>query len=258
MVMENDKLKKKIQRNIKENIAISNFKEERDMKNLKSKKVIYSVLASCAMFVLCAGIMVSHLNKPSNELNFIKIQNLAKQEDITSKLEININHLEEILKQDYAIDAVTRKIDAHIQREDLEFAIDCKLPSDFEKEFNVQAIYVKGQNSKQYNVLHNYQIDYFNKDKTKDITLCFGFGDKKPVRCYDMLDVAAKSKIDDVELEIKQYKDLFLVIFSHKNINFDIETKGITQTQLVEFLQSLIEGVNHNTKILDKANTSGQ
>ena len=59
MVMDNNELKNRIQKNVKENIAISNIREEIDMNNVKNKKVFYGVLSSCAMIMLCAVVIVN-------------------------------------------------------------------------------------------------------------------------------------------------------------------------------------------------------
>ena len=49
MVMENKELKDKIQKTVRENIAISAIKEEINMKKIKNKKIFYTEIgrASC-------------------------------------------------------------------------------------------------------------------------------------------------------------------------------------------------------------------
>ena len=241
--MEMDKLKQNIQKNVREDIAISKWKEEMQMKNRKNKKIVYGVLASCAMFMLGIGIITTQVPFGENGETLLQAkvekENLSKEKE-TLKTKININKLDEKALVDYAIDAQTRKIDATECMVDLRFAIEAKLPEDFEENFSVVGIHVKGKDSKKYDVLQNYEFRYKNKSETRTITLGLGFKDRKPIRDYYFADVKKISKIGEVELKITQYEDSYLAIFSYKDMNYDIETKGITQDELVEFLTSLI------------------
>lgn len=239
--MEKDKLKQNIQKNVQEQIAISNWKEEMHMNKEKNRKMIYGVLASCAMFALCMGIVITKVPLGKNENTLLQAK--VEKEDLSKdkamlKTEIYINKGK--MQKDYAIDAEVRKMDAQVVNMDLRFAIEATLPSDFEENYSVSGIYVKGENSKEYDVLQNYEFYYKNKEETRTITLGVGFKDRKPVRDYYFLDVEKISKIGAVELKITQYGDSYLVIFSHKDVNYDIETNGITQEELEKFLTSLI------------------
>ena len=49
------------------------------------------------------------------------------------------------------------------------------------------------------------------------------------------------SKIGDVELKISQWEEMYIVTFEHNDIYFDIETTGITENQLVDLLESIID-----------------
>lgn len=253
--MEMDKLKQNIQKNIQENIAISHWKEEMDMKREKNRKIVYGVLASCAMLVLGIGIITTQV--PFGENGETLLQAKVEKEDLSKqkealKTKININKLDEKALVDYAIDAQTRKVDAKECMVDLRFAIEAKLPDDFEENSSVVGIYVKGENPKKYDVLQNYEFRYKNKSETRTITLGLGFKDRKPIRDYYFADVKKISKIGDVELKITQYKDSYLAIFSCKDMNYDIETKGITQDELVEFLTSLISNSRSYEQITAK------
>lgn len=237
--MMDDELKSKVQKNVKEKIAISNIRKEVCMENKRNRKIMYVVLSSCAMFVLCAGILISKtpLEQSNDGTKQAKVENSSKT-DKALKTEIYIN--EKNVEEDYRIDAQLKKFDAKEINVDLRFAIEAKLPNDFEKNYSVTGIYVKGKNSKQYDELQNYEFYYSNKSETRSITLGLGFKDKKPLRDYLFLEVEKKSRIGDVELEITKYEDSYLVIFSHKDVNYDIETRGINETELLEFLTSLI------------------
>ena len=57
--MKENELKQRIQKSVKENIAISNWKEEIHMNKEKNRKLVCGVLASCAMLVLAIGIITT-------------------------------------------------------------------------------------------------------------------------------------------------------------------------------------------------------
>ncbi len=56
--MENNDLKEKIRKNVKEKIAVSNIREEFDIKSKKSRKIIYGITSSAAVFILGVGIII--------------------------------------------------------------------------------------------------------------------------------------------------------------------------------------------------------
>ncbi len=250
--MKENKLKENIQKNIKEKIAISNLRKDIYMQKRKNRKIIYGVLASCAVFTLCLGILISKvpLKLENDVMRQAKLEELKKEKD-TLKAEIYINKADD-LKGDYFIDAEARKMDAKVVPENLQFTIEAVTPSDFEENFEANGIYVKGNNAKKYDVLQHYELYYGNKEKTRTITLSLGFGENKPARDYYFLNVEKISKIGDVELKITQYESSYLVIFSYKNVNYDIETNGITQEELVEFLTSLISNSKSYERITVK------
>ena len=66
MILNKDFFNDKKYKNIIEKIAISNLKEEIEMKKAKNKKILYGVLSTCALFMLCGAIAVT--NVPSKQL----------------------------------------------------------------------------------------------------------------------------------------------------------------------------------------------
>ena len=69
MAMENNNLKERIRNNVKEKIAVSNIREELDMKSKKSRKIIYGITSSAAVFILGVGIIIG-----TNTFNNSQIQ----------------------------------------------------------------------------------------------------------------------------------------------------------------------------------------
>lgn len=76
--MEKEELKSRIKNNVRESIAIANMKEEIEINRIKSKKILYSVLSSCAIFIICSVIFLNKKdfgNKLAIFDNNILIQN---------------------------------------------------------------------------------------------------------------------------------------------------------------------------------------
>lgn len=61
-----------------------------------------------------------------------------------------------------------------------------------------------------------------------------------PLRDYFMNSQNEVSKIGEVEVVISQFEDKYLVTFDIDGLYFDIETKGISESELVELLNSII------------------
>ena len=92
-----------------------------------------------------------------------------------------------------------------------------------------------------YNKLFQYEICYQNPNNERSIVIAFS-KDNIPWRDYHFSDEGSKvSIIHDVELTIYQYENLLLCNFTYQNINFDIETCGISEAELIALLTSMIQ-----------------
>lgn len=78
--MEDNELKTKITKNIRENIAVSNIRKELDMEKVKDRKIFYKVvLAVCAIFVISAVIITNNISLNNNiQNNHIEIDTKDK------------------------------------------------------------------------------------------------------------------------------------------------------------------------------------
>lgn len=84
--MENDELKEKIRKNIKENIAVSNIRKDISMRNIRNKRIIYTTLSACAMFIIALGIGINNNfilknNRKENEIPKIEDETIIASED---------------------------------------------------------------------------------------------------------------------------------------------------------------------------------
>lgn len=237
--MENNNLKEQIRKNVKEKIAVSNIREEFDMKSKKSRKIIYGITSSAAVFILCIGIIIgtNTFNNNQRQDKHCEIADLqGNKKNESQKINLNINKINEMLAT--SLDADTKTIEIGELPEKFEFIKNIKIP----EEYNIESsynIYTRNDiNKSEYDVLHDY-VFYYRKDSMNEIIITFS-EIEKPLRDY-YINVGDKvSRIGNIELIISQYKDMYIVTFNFKDIYFDIETTGITENELLELLQSIL------------------
>lgn len=245
--MENNNLKEQVRKDVKEKIAVSNIRKEFDMKSKNNKKLIYWVSSICAVFVLCFSLLISidFLNNDSNT----EIAKNNGTEDLYGKKEnldikLNINKIKEPLMA--SLDADEKIIDIEKLPEKFDFIKNTNIPDQYKLESSYNVYTRKDINVEEYDVLHDYVFKY-RKDSINKIVIAFSEIDK-PLRDYFIDSSDKVSMIGDIEFIISKYKEMYMVTFSYENINFDIETVGITEDELVNLLQSIITEINKSGK----------
>lgn len=234
--MENNELKERIRKNIKEEIAISNIRKEFGMKTNKNKKLVYAISSICAVFILGIGIIVgtSKLNNNIFQDNSLEI---GKTEDKGLNIELNINILKDMSMT--SLDADTKTIELEQLPEEFMFMKNLLIPEEYEFENSYTVFTRDDKEVAEYNKLHDYILNY-RKDDLNNIKISFSKVEP-PIRDYFIQEGDKISKIGDVGLKISQWKEMYIVTFEYKDIYFDIETTGITEKQLVSLLKSIIE-----------------
>lgn len=244
MAMKNNELREKIRKNIKEEIAVSNIRKEFDMKTNKNRKILYAISSICAVFILGIGIFIEtgKMNNTGLEIGKTEV-NKNKEESLVVELNINKLKIMEMLD----LDADIKTIDIDKLPEEFKFMENLLIPEEYEFE-NSYTVYTRENiNIEEYNILHDYILNY-RKDDLNDIKIAFSKVEK-PLRDYFIQDGDKISKIGDVELNISQWEEMYIVTFEYEDIYFDIETTGITENQLVDLLESLINNVKNVNNI---------
>ena len=247
MAMKNNELREKIRKNIKEEIAISNIRKEFDMKTNKNRKILYAISSICAVFILGIGIFIGtdKMNNADIEIGKTEV-NINKEESLVVELNINKLKIMEMLD----LDADIKTIDIDKLPEEFKFMENILIPEEYEFE-NSYTVYTRENiNIEEYNILHDYILNY-RKDDLNDIKIAFSKVEK-PLRDYFIQDGDKISKIGDVELKISQWEEMYIVTFEYEDIYFDIETTGITENQLVDLLESLINNVKNVNKVMEE------
>lgn len=212
---------------------ILEYAERNSMKN--NNKIVKWAFVPVVIINIICGVLI--LNKNNTD----KI--LSPSDPIINKeknYEIYINTID----SEFGLG----KFDADIQITNyymipyFEFLSNLDIPDDFDNKENYKAIYVKkDKNSKDYDVLNHYELWCENTTNNRKIKI--SFSDKyEPLRDYFFDDEGSKlSKINDIEMIIYKHEDSYMTTFKYNDINFDIETSKITETELIDLLISIIK-----------------
>lgn len=204
--------------------------------NIKMKKNIVKWISvpACLIVVICG---VVFLNKNNDDIIYKPSDPIISGE---KKYEIYINSIES--------NKGLARIDADIQMTNyymipyFEFLSNLDIPDDFDNKEDYKAIYVKkDRNSKDYDVLNNYELWCENTANNRRIMIAFS-NEYEPLRDYFFGDEGSKvSKINDFELTIYRYENSYMTTFKYNDINFDIETTDITEQEFIDLLVSIIK-----------------
>ena len=216
------------------------------MKTNKNRKILYAISSICAVFILGIGIFIGtgKMNNTGLEIGKTEV-NKNKEESLV--VELNINKLK--VMEMTSLDADIKTIDIDKLPEEFKFMENLLIPEGYEFE-NSYTVYTRENiNIEEYNILHDYILNY-RKDDLNNIKIAFSKVEK-PLRDYFIQDGDKISKIGDVELKISQCEEMYIVTFEYEDIYFDIETTGITENQLVDLLESLINNVKNVNKVME-------
>lgn len=102
------------------------------------------------------------------------------------------------------------------------------------------ALYIReGKETHNYNILHDYVLNY-ESDERYHINISISLVGS-PIRDYRFDNTNDReSTINGTKLLISKYSNSYLVTYKKDNINYDIETSGITEEELITLLKSII------------------
>lgn len=258
--MENNDLKEKIKNNAKEKIAISNIREEFDMKNNKNRKIIYWITSSVAVFVLGFGIVIG-----TNILNNNQVQNktyeIASKNELNSKdSEINQIEREDIINiNSYQLaNQLTNIADMNIDGK----WIDSDLSQEFQNFNNINfptylvnirqgKLYVKSnKEDEDYSKLSLYSlIAYTTNGNNANVQIDISI-DEYPINCYwnyDDIKDKESSFINNTEVKLfmsenseDETKISGIAFFEYDNYKYRIEVYKIGQEEFIDIIRTIV------------------
>lgn len=227
--------------NLKQEIE-KDFDKRRNYHSIMSKveekgknKILKHILLPAVGFVFVMVVFLGLDNIPSQK-NIIE---KTSQENVVVNLKINKISKGQGISS--SIDA--KRIDGKIQEiEQMDFVKELKVPKDIELRQSY-GIYVRSNRQvSNYDILHDYVLYYSDNKEQNSRNISINFSKiGKPLRDYLLSEKDEKSLVGQTEVIIQQYQDMYLAQFKYDNKNFDIETNGISQEELVSLLTSIIK-----------------
>ena len=177
------------------------------------------------------------------------INNNVPTTESEEKISLNINKIDNMMMAD--MDAEERILNG-VMIPYFEYMSGLSIPDDFDNKEDYRAVWVRSNRDvNEYDVLNNYVFTYKNTTNSRRIIIAFS-EEHKPLRDYYIDGGEKITTIGNTELIISQYKDMFLTTFTHNGVNYDIETRGITEDELLALLESIIlKPVNYGKNIED-------
>lgn len=234
-----ERLKKAIEQdiNLKDyyNEIINQIEERKRIKMKKKNNMWNFSLIPICLIVAISGVLF--LNYQNDNKTFLKSKTYVDKEN---NIMLNINELDSNKVGAYKIDADVKIV----TNNGFNFPLPYKdelvdLPKDLDKNYKYIFYFRENKESKDYNILGNYEIEYSN-DNDRSIQIKYS-KDYKPVRDYYFSDEGSKTTINDIELKIYKFESIYFTEFEFNGYNFDIETFKITEQELLDFLLSILK-----------------
>lgn len=209
--------------------------ENGEKRNMKNNMWKWSLIPISLTIVICSFLLFKYQND-----NEIILKN-KPYIDENNNVILNINEINENKVSQRLIDAALEVV----TNNDVNFPLPYKnakinLPEDLVK-INKQILYFReNKENKEYNILGNYEIGYSDgNDRTIQVKYS---KENKPARDYYFDENGSvATRINNTELKIFQFENIYFTEFEFNGYNFDIETSNITKQELINFLLSILE-----------------
>lgn len=235
-----ENLKKAIERDFDKDKIYNEIVKKMERGSNMNKVLKYSLVPACLIAVVC-GIMV--FNNNSNQLQGKPTIDKPTIKENENNNEIYVNNFDKVISGALRVDADVKPVSISELPSKFNYISSLDIPKDL-KQTDIYALYFsddgKEIEDKKYDILHDYVIRYESNDNKRNIRIAVS-EISNPVRDYQLGEAEKMSKINNVDVEISKYKDLYLASFKYNDLFFDVETSGITIDELVDVLESIIK-----------------
>ncbi len=210
-------------------------KLEKGEKMKKNNMWKWSLVPICLVVVISSIIFLNYqnTNKPILEnTNYV---------DEKNNITLNINEITNNKVGTPLLDVDVKVV----TNNDVNFPLPYKngvveIPKDLDNTSKYIFYFRENKESKEYNILGNYEIIY---DNGNDRSIKVSYSkDNKPVRDYYFSEEGSQATtINGIELKIYKFENIYFTEFAFNDYNFDIETSKITEQELSDFLLSILK-----------------
>lgn len=208
---------------------------ESEKMDKKNKLWKWSLVPIC-LAVVISGVLF--LNYRNDSKTILKNKPYV---DETNNITLNINEINSNKVGMSRLDADVKIV----TNNDINFPLPYKdglvnIPKDLDKVDKYIVYFRESKESKDYNILGNYEIIYSN-DNDRSINVKYS-KEHKPVRDYYFDDEGSKTTtINGVKLKIYKFESIYFTEFVFNGYNYDIETSNIKDQELSAFLLSILK-----------------
>lgn len=234
-----EKLKRAIEQDMNPNDyykeIINKIERGEKMKKKNNNLWKWSFVPIC-MIVVISGVLF--LNYQNDNKAILKNKPYV---DETNNVTLNINEINSNKVGMPRLDADVKVV----TNNDVNFPLPYKdglvnIPKDLDKTDKYIVYFRESKESKDYNILGNYEIIYSN-DNDRSINVKYS-KEHKPTRDYYFSEEGSKTTtINGIELKIYKFENIYFTEFKFNDYNFDIETSKITEQELSNFLLSILK-----------------
>lgn len=232
-----EKLKKAIEHDINSKDYYNKIIDKIEKGKRDMKKSIWKwSLAPICMIVVISGVLFFNYQNSNKTI----LKNKPYVDEINNVI-LNINEINNKKDGIYKLDADIKVINNN----DVNFILPYKnglinIPKDLDETERHIFYFRENKESKDYNILGNYEIIYSN-DNNRSINVKYSKGNK-PARDYHFDDEGSKTTIiNGINLKIYKYESIYFTEFKFNDYFFDIETSNITEQELSTFLVSVLK-----------------
>lgn len=158
---------------------------------------------------------------------------------------ININRLDTSIDDYKLIDIAGRAEDISLSDlyDKYNFTKNIAVPTDFEVARVLELYNKKNIDEVGYNHFTGYNIMYRSEagEGAEGVDIFLSETEKQRIRCMHILEEEYNtSVIKGVDMKILSFELNYIVLFNYQGVNYDIETHGLTENELISLLESII------------------
>lgn len=104
-------------------------------------------------------------------------------------------------------------------------------------------VYTREEGKKEYTILHDYIVGYHEEGTQRSVSIGMS-KDFKPLRDYFADPKDGLSTIRQTEVRIYEQggeNGLYMAFFTYKGMNFDVETAGISEEEMLVLIRSIVQ-----------------